>query len=214
MKPALPPVPGGTYMATCVYSIEIGEQLCKYKDKGESYNNQVMLGFELAGVDIEIDGEKKPRVLGRTFNIAQKKVENSALYNFVNLWTGKQCSVDEFKDVDTNSLVGKAAMLSVVLSADGAYSNIKSAISVPLGMPAPTYSSELIRFDIKPWDQAAFDALPEWAKERIRKSKEYQRDHAPTDTIAVQPPTEVQAPSVPPVQNPPVVPTAVGGAPF
>lgn len=205
-KPSLPPVPGGTYLATCVYAVDIGEQLCEFKDKAKSYNNQVMLGFELAGVDIEIDGEKKPRVLGRTFNISKSK--NSALRKFVSAWEAKQFTDDEFADLDTNSLVGRPAMLNVVLSEDGAYSNIDSVMQIPAGIPTPVYNSELIRFDLEPWNQAAFDALPEWAKARIQKSTQYQKQHAPTDTVAVQ------APTTPPVQNPPVVPAAVGGAPF
>ena len=27
-KPPIPPLPGGSYLGTCVYSIDIGEQLC------------------------------------------------------------------------------------------------------------------------------------------------------------------------------------------
>ena len=49
VKPSLPPIPGGTYLGICVYSIAIGEQLCEYEGKSKSYNKQVMLGFEICG---------------------------------------------------------------------------------------------------------------------------------------------------------------------
>lgn len=38
-KPSIPPVAPGTYSAICVGSIDIGEQLVKYKDKS-NYRDQ------------------------------------------------------------------------------------------------------------------------------------------------------------------------------
>lgn len=182
VKPSLPPVPGGTYLAVCVYSIAIGEQLCEFKEKGKSYNNQVMLGFELQGITVEIDGKQEPRTLGRTFNIAKSK--NGALRKFVGAWEAKEFTDEEFLELDTNDLVGKPAMLNVVLNESGEYSNIESIMQVPAGFPVPQPSLPLIRFDMEPWDQAAFDKLPEWAQERIKKSTQWQKEHAPTDTVA------------------------------
>ena len=182
VKPSLPPVPGGTYLAVCVYSIAIGEQLCEFKDKGKSYNNQVMLGFELQGVTVEIDGKQEARTLGRTFNIAKSK--NAALRKFVSAWESKEYTDEEFLELDTNDLVGKPAMLNVVLNESGEYSNIESIMQIPVGFPVPQPTLPLIRFDMDPWDQAAFEKLPEWAQERVKKSTEWQKEHAPTDVIA------------------------------
>ena len=224
VKPSLPPVPGGTYLAVCVYSICIGEQLCEFKDKGKSYNNQVMLGFELAGVTIEIDGKQEARTLGRTFNIAKSK--NSALRKFVSAWDSKEYTDEEFLEMDTNDLVGKPAMLNVVLNESGEYSNIESIMQIPVGFPVPQPTLPLIRVDMDPWNQAAFEKLPEWAQERIKKSTEWQKEHAPTETIAAAPvaqpaqmpqntPTNMTAQQLPqtasvwPGTNP-----GAGGAPF
>ena len=205
VKPSLPPVPGGTYLAVCVYSIAIGEQLCEFKDKGKSYNNQVMLGFELQGVTIEVDGKQEARTLGRTFNIAKNK--NAALRKFVGAWEAKEFTDEEFLELDTNDLVGKPAMLNVVLNESGEYSNIESIMQIPVGFPMPQATLPLIRFDMDPWDQAAFEALPEWAQERIKKSTQYQKEHTPTDSIEVNPPevpAAIEAPAA----------TMTGGAPF
>ena len=185
VKPSLPPVPGGTYLAVCVYSIAIGEQLCEFKDKGKSYNNQVMLGFELQGITVEIDGKQEPRTLGRTFNIAKSK--NADLRKFVGAWEAKEYTDEEFLELDTNDLVGKPAMLNVVLNESGEYSNIESIMQIPMGFPVPQPTLPLIRFDMEPWDQAAFEKLPEWAQDRIKKSTEWQKEHAPTDAIAATP---------------------------
>ena len=207
VKPSLPPVPGGTYLAVCVYSIAIGEQLCEFKDKGKSYNNQVMLGFELQGVTVEIDGKQEPRTLGRTFNIAKSK--NAALRKFVGAWEAKEYTDEEFLELDTNDLVGKPAMLNVVLNESGEYSNIESIMQIPMGFPVPQPTLPLIRFDMEPWDQAAFDKLPEWAQERIKKSTEWQKNHAPTDAIAAAP--VAQPPQMPQNFTANMAPQAVTG---
>lgn len=224
VKPSLPPVPGGTYLAVCVYSIAIGEQLCEFKDKGKSYNNQVMLGFELQGVTVEIDGKQEPRTLGRTFNIAKSK--NAALRKFVGAWEAKEYTDEEFLELDTNDLVGKPAMLNVVLNESGEYSNIESIMQIPMGFPVPQPTLPLIRFDMEPWNQMEFEKLPEWAQERIKKSTEWQKEHAPTDTIAATPAAQpMQMPqNVPANMAPQSAPAAgqiwpainpgAGGAPF
>lgn len=134
VKPSIPPVPGGTYMAVCIYSLGIGEQLCKYKDSTR-YNNQVMIGFELIGQTVEIDGKQEPRVLGRTFNIA--KSQNSGLRKFLGSWMGKALTDDEYMSFDTNTLLGKPAMLSVVLNDTGEYANIDGIMQIPAGIPEP-----------------------------------------------------------------------------
>ena len=193
IKPSLPPIPGGTYLAICVYSIGIGEQLCEYEGKSKNYYNQVMLGFEICGQTIEIDGKQEPRVLGKTFNATKGK--KSGLRKFIGAWEAKELSDDEYLDKDTNDYVGRPALLTVVLNETGEYSNIDSVAPLPAGIPidVPQPLSKLIRFDTDDWNQAAFDALPEWAQERIKKSTQYQKEHVAVETVAVQGVQQAQA---------------------
>ena len=81
-------------------------------------------------------------------------------------------------------------MLTVVLNDTGEYSNIDNIAPIPVGIPIniPNPLSPLIRFDMDPWNQAAFEALPEWAQERIKKSTEYQKEHIPVQDVAIQQP--------------------------
>lgn len=182
-KPKIPPVEPGVYIAVCVYSIDLGEQLCEFKDKGKSYINQVRLGFELIGETVERDGKQEPRVLSRTLNFTRSK--NGGLRKFVQSWLGKTFTDDEFDVLDTNDLVGKSAQLSVVLNETGEYANIDTIMQLPKGMTAPAPVSPLIRYDMEPWDDAAFTALPDWAQELIKKSTQYQKLHVPTDPVDV-----------------------------
>lgn len=183
VKPSIPPVPGGTYMAVCIYSLGIGEQLCKYKDSTK-YNNQVMIGFELIGQTVEIDGKQEPRVLGRTFNVA--KSQNSGLRKFLGSWMGKALTDDEYMSFDTNTLLGKPAMLSVVLNDTGEYANIDGIMQIPAGIPEPKATITPYWFDLDDgFDQAAFEKLPEWAQEKIKKSTEYQKLYAPQEEVKI-----------------------------
>ena len=120
-KPSIPPVAPGTYSAICVGSIDIGEQLVKYKDKS-NYSNQVAFIFELVGEYIEVDGKQEPRTLSRKFTFS--KSEKSGLRKFVESWQGKKFSNEEFGEFDTNDMVGKEAMIGVVLNDTGEYANI------------------------------------------------------------------------------------------
>ena len=184
-KPSIPPVAPGTYSAICVGSIDMGEQLVKYKDKS-NYSNQVAFIFELVGEYIEVDGKQEPRTLSRKFTFS--KSEKSGLRKFVESWQGKKFSNEEFGEFDTNDMVGKEAMIGVVLNDTGEYANIDTIMGLPKGMSAGKPQSELIRFDIDPWDQAAFDALPDFAQSWVMNSTNYQKQHAPETTVAVTPP--------------------------
>lgn len=182
-KPKIPPVEPGVYIAVCVYSIDLGEQLCEYKDKSKSYNNQVQLGFELIGETVEIDGKQEPRTLSRTLNFTRS--QNGGLRKFVQSWLGKTFSDDAFAEFDTNDLVGLPAQLSVILNESGEYANIDTIMQLPKGMPAPQATLPLIRFDLEPWNADAFEQLPDWAKEKVKKSTQYQKLHVPTDSVDV-----------------------------
>lgn len=182
-KPKLPPVEPGVYIAVCVHSIDLGEQLCEYKDKSSSYNNQVQLVFELIGETIEIDGKQEPRTLSRTLNFTQSK--NGGLRKFVQSWLGKTFSDESFAEFDTNDLVGLPAQLSVILNETGEYANIDTIMQLPKGMQAPAATLPLIRFDMEPWNDEAFAQLPEWAQEKVKKSTQYQKLHVPTKTVDV-----------------------------
>lgn len=186
VKPSLPPIPGGTYLGICVYSIALGEQLCEFEGKSKGYYNQVMLGFEICGQTVEIDGKQEPRVLSKTFNATKGK--KSGLRKFLGAWEAKEMTDDEYLDSDTNDYVGRPAFLTIVLNETGEYSNIDGIAPLPLGLPidVPKPMSQLIRFDMEPWDQKLFESLPEWAQERIKKSTEYQKEHVPVADVAVQ----------------------------
>ena len=182
-KPKTPPVEPGVYMAVCIGFIDLGEQ---YSEKFKTYSNKGMYIWELPSETIEIDGEQKPRQLSKEFTISGSS--KSHLRKFIESWNSKSYSDDEFMEFDLFEQIGKSCQLNVVLNESKEYSNVDNLMPIPKGFPAPTTETKHIKWDMENWNEEVFKELPEWIQEKIKKSSEYQLDHAPATTIEVKAP--------------------------
>lgn len=190
VKPKAPPVEPGVYMAVCVGVVDLGEQ---YSEVYKSYSNKVKFVWALPGETIEIDGKKEERQLSREFAVATKK--NSKLRTFLCGWNSKNYSDEEFQELDLFDQIGKVCQLNVVLNDTGEYANVDSIMPIPKGFPAPTTTTEFIKWDMDAWDDSVFEKLPAWTQEQIKKSTQYQKNHAPETEIKVDTSTgEVSCP--------------------
>lgn len=191
--PALPPVAGGTYPALCVGVIDLGEQ---HNEKFNKYEDRVLFIWELPGVTVEVDGEQKPRWLSKDFSATLN--EKSNLTKFLVPWRGKNFSEDELNvgGFDLKQMLGEGCLLQVVVEEreGNQYNRITSCMGCPVGMPAPVTESELLWFDMDEWDDAVVEKLPEWIQTRIRKSTQYQKEHAPDTSVEVKPPETKEVP--------------------
>ena len=179
-KPKVPPVEPGVYMAVCVGVVDLGEQ---YSELYKTYSNKVKFVWALPSETIEIEGNMEERQLSREFSVATKK--NCKLRTFLGSWNSKNYSDEEYMELDLFEQVGKACQLNVVLNDTGEYANVDSIMPIPKGIPAPTSKTAFFTWDMDAWDDAAFEKLPAWTQEQIKKSSQYQKDHAPDTTIEV-----------------------------
>ena len=182
-KPKTPPVEPGAYPAICIGVIDLGEQ---YSEKFKSFSNKVQIVWELPTETIEVDGKQEPRQLSKEFTISASK--KGGLRNFLSSWNGKAYSDEEFLELDLFGQIGRACQVNVVLSESGEYANIESAIPLMKGFTIPQSNTPTIRWDMTEWDDAVFQTLPEWVQDKIKKSTQYQKDHAPTTTVEVKAP--------------------------
>lgn len=189
-KPKLPPVEPGVYIAVCVGVIDLGEQLCEYKDKKSSYSPKVQFIWELCGELVEVDGEQKPRQISRTFTMSSSKKGN--LLGFVSGWNGVQYTEDQFRELDLFEQAGRPCQLNIVLNDSGEYANVDSAIPLPKGMAAPATDTPLVCWNMDEWNDDLFASLPEWVQEKIKKSTQYQTLHAPEDVVDFPPAASAQ----------------------
>lgn len=182
-KPKVPPVEPGVYMAVCIGFVDLGEQ---YSEKFKSYSNKGMYIWELPGEKIEVEGEMKPRQLSKEFAISASNKSN--LRKFIESWNGKSYSDEEFLEFDLFEQVGKPCQLNVVLNETKEYANVDNLMPIPRGFPAPTTDTKLIRWDMEIWNDTVFAELPEWIQEKITKSTQYQKEHAPETPVEVKAP--------------------------
>lgn len=179
-KPKTPPVAPGTYAAVCVGVIDLGEQ---YIEKFSKYSNQVQIVWELANMTVEVDGEQKPRQLSRTFTMSTSKKSN--LRAILSSWNGVQYSDEQFAELELFNQIGKPCMLNVTLNETGEYANIAAVIPMLAGYPVPQTATTPIRWDMDQWDDAVFETLPDWARDKIKNSTQYQKEHPLTGTIDI-----------------------------
>lgn len=180
-KPKTPPVEPGVYMAVCVGVVDLGEQ---YSEAFKSYSNKVKFVWALPTETIEIDGKTEERQLSREFTVATKKT--GKLRTFLSGWNSKNYSDEEFLELDMFDQVGKACQLNVVLNDTGEYANVESVIPIPKGFPAPTTKTAFFTWDMDAWSDEVFETLPTWTQEQIKKSTQYQKNHAPETTVEVK----------------------------
>ncbi len=188
-KPKLPPVEPGVYIAVCIGVIDLGEQ---YSEKFKSYSNKVKIIWEIPSETVEVDGKQEPRQLSREFTISSSK--KSHLRSFISSWNSKTYSDDEFLEFDLFDQIGLSCQLNVVLNETGEYANVDNVMPLPKGFPAPVSTTETIRWDMDHWDDKVFEKLPEWVREQIKKSTQYQKEHTPTDTVEVKSTSETECP--------------------
>lgn len=187
--PSVPPMAPGTYPAVCVGIVDLGEQ---YSETFKKYSDKLLVIWEIPSQTIQIDGVDKPRWLSKEFTASLN--EKSNLYQTLVSWRGmafteKELTEDEngFMQFSVLDMLGTGCFLQVIVEEkdSGAYNRITSVISLPSGMAVPATESPLIAFDMDSWDDETFESIPVWIQNRIKKSTQYQKFHAPTDVIDV-----------------------------
>ena len=182
-KPKTPPVEAGVYVAICIGVVDLGEP---DSEKFKNNYNKVKLIWELVGEYIEVDGEQKPRQLSKEFAFSASKKGN--LRTFLSSWNSREYGDEEFGEVDVFDQIGKPCQLQVVHNETGEYANVANLMPLPRGVAAPATSTKPIRWDMEQWDDVVFTELPEWIQEQIKKSTQYQKEHAPVTDVAVEAP--------------------------
>ena len=183
LTPSVPPMTPGTKMGICVGVVDIGEQPVTYNGK-TNYKNQLLIVIEFPAEKIEIDGEMKPRQLSRA--MSRTASDRGTFKQMISSWFATNFTEDDLINFETDELLLRPCMVTVKLSENGQYANIDTIVQYPDGLPLPTTETVPYTFDMDHWDDEVFAKLPEWIQEKIKKSTEYQTDHAPTDEIKVE----------------------------
>ena len=178
----MPPMDAGVYFAVCVGIVDIGHQ---YSEKYKKSSPKVILIFEIPSERIEIDGENKPRWISGTYtNSLSKKAK---LTESLIAWRGRNFTDPELENFDLSAMIGQPATVQVVQNENNGavYANIAGITGLPKGVPVPTAENEFLVYDIDDPDDAVFEKLPEWIRDRIKASDEYSDSHTAEELLDI-----------------------------
>lgn len=165
-------IPEDTYTAICCEVIDLGLQENKTYDKVQP---KVLIGWELPELQVEINGEMKPRIFTKQYTNSLN--DKATLRKDLVAWRGKQFTEEELKGFDVSKLLGVPCLLQIVHSKSGdrTYANLGGITKLPKGMPQPTPQTDKIRFDIDESPLSMIEELPSWIQDIIKESIEYKK---------------------------------------
>ena len=168
---SITPLESGTYIASCYMLVDLGEQ---YSEKFAKWSPQVLIGWEICGETIEINGEEHPRTLSKTFTASLG--ENSNLRKSLKSWRGRDFTADELKGFNLTNIIGAPCLLNVVSEEKNGktYSNIMGIVPLSKGMGRPQKTLANVIYDIEQNDIADVDKLPDWIAKKVRESRTFQ----------------------------------------
>lgn len=168
----IPILAEGTYSAVCYMLADIGLQ---YNEKYGNSSRKVIIGWEIAGEYVEIDGENQPRVFSARYTASLN--EKSILRRDLVAWRGRDFTESELSEFNLCNILGASCLLQVVHKETNGrkYANLAAIMKLPKGMNAPKLTLNKIMYDIDDNDQTEFDKLPEWIQKTIMASESYKK---------------------------------------
>lgn len=181
IKPTTQPreiIPAGNHVARLYRIMHIGTIPGEWEGQAKEIDT-ILLGFELPNETREFkegDGQK-PMVISQEYTLSMGKKSN--LRKVVEGMIGASLSSGEAEDFDATVLMGTPVMLNILhkTSAKGnEYAVVAGAAPMPKGIdaPAPVNEPFILDFD-ENWSQEKFDKQPEFLRDKITSSRQYQR---------------------------------------
>lgn len=191
-------IPAGTYLARCYSMVHLGTVKQTYLGE-DKWTNLVRITWELPTElkCFNADKGEQPCVISKEVTLSMN--EKSTLRALLTGWRGKAFTEDEAKEFDVAKLLGKPCMISIFHQAsksnpEKVYERIASISPVMKGMECPAQINPTFEFSVLDYNQAKFDTMPEFMKEMVRGSKEFQQMLQPKPVVQVT--QVIQAPVV------------------
>lgn len=168
------PIAAGVYVARCYYMCEIGTVPVQYMGETK-WMKKVHIKWELPN-ELKVFKEEngaQPMSISNEYTLSMSS--KAHLRKMVEGWRGKALTEAEAENFDISKLLGKECMLSIIHNTKGdkTYANISSVTQLPKGTTCPPQINETFEFSFENYDQKKFDSLPDWLKDKIKKSEEY-----------------------------------------
>lgn len=169
----IPILEEGSYAAVCYMLVDIGLQ------HNERYNNssrKIIIGWEIAGEYVDVDGEKKPRVFSARYTASLN--EKAILRRDLAAWRGREFTEAELSEFNLRNIVGAPCLIQIIHKEGNngkTYANLASIMKLPKGMPSPKLTLDPVIYDIDESPIQEVDNLPEWIANAVKSSESYQQ---------------------------------------
>jgi len=182
------PLEAGNYPARCISMIRIGTIEEEYKGQ-KKWMDKVTLTFEIPDEQRVFTEAKglQPYVFSKDFTLSM--YEKANLRKVLESWRGKAFPEVEAEKFDITKLLGKPCMINVIHKTSGkgsTYADISSLATLPKGLECPEQVNPTLELSFDNWSAAIFESLPDFVKEKIKKSKEYAAMTSPGHTETPQ----------------------------
>jgi hypothetical protein len=168
--------PAGLHMARLYSIIDLGHQSVEWSGETKIMH-KVVLTFELHGDDNEGKPLKtddgKPLIVSKRYTVSLG--DQATLRKDLESWANKKMSASDRVNFDLKNLLDKFCMVNISHSEDGKYANIAGISPIPSALKnvVPNGINPINHFWLHDYDQAKFDALPKYYREKIMESSEY-----------------------------------------
>lgn len=169
-------VEAGSYPARVYQMIHIGT-VPGFEGKVQ---NKVRIGFELP-TEMKVFDEKKgpqPRVMSQDFTLSFN--EKATLRKVITACDSKALGIDDdgfLEEFDVETLIGKTLLVTVAHKAKkdgkGSYAFLENYTALPKGMTCPEAINPVQVLSYDKWNEADFQKLPDFIKEKIEASDEF-----------------------------------------
>lgn len=164
--------PTGTAVARAYRILDLGTQEGEWKGK-PIFRRQVHFTWELP-TELMSDGDYagKPFMVSKFYTASLH--EKATLRKDLENWRGREFTPEELAGFDPKNVLGKACLLSLTKNEKGKV-RVTGVSGLPKGMDVPKQVNESLYFTMDDFSRSDYEALPEYFRELIAKSPEYQK---------------------------------------
>ena len=168
-------------MARLYSVIDLGHQATEWAGETKIMH-KVVLTWELHGKDNSdqplTTDDGKPLIVSKRYTVSLG--DQARLRQDLEAWSNKKMTSEDRKNFDLKNLLGKFCMVNITHSEDGRYANISGISPVPSALRAhqPEGINPPVHFWLAEFDQAKYDALPKYYREKITESSEWRGQKA------------------------------------
>lgn len=188
-------IPAGNYPAICYQMIEIGtvKEIVMGQEKTLT---KVRIGWELP-TELKVFNEEKgeqPCVISKEYTLSMN--EKATLRKMLASWRGKDFTEAEAKSFDITKLLGVPCIVNIThkpgtKDPSVMYNEIAAVTPIIKGMVVPKQVNPTFVLSYDEFDMEKFNSLPDFIKDKMKSSEQFQKLQQPSATHLPESSTEL-----------------------